>query len=75
MPDKILQKSVINTVYDRDYLQHELEKAKENKQINLTADEDVNKLIVSKLISVKKTKPNLYSLNFWKKRVSEKIVE
>ena len=73
MPDKILQKSVINTVYDRDYLQHELEKAKESNQINLTADEDVNKLIVSKLISVKKTKPNLYSLNFGRNVFRKKL--
>ena len=73
MPDKIVLKSVINTVYDKDYLQHELEKAKENKQINLTANEDVNKLIVSKLIGVKKTKPNLYSLNFGRNVFRKKL--
>lgn len=73
LPEKIELNSVKNDVYDRDYLQHELDKAKNSKEINLTKDDEVNKLIISKLINVKNTKPNLYSLNFTRNAFKRKL--
>lgn len=64
--DKTELKSVQNKVYNKNYLQEELEKAKkgESRKIELTVDDEINRLIVSRLINVKHVSPNLYSINF-----------
>lgn len=53
-----------NEVYDKDYFNREKEKYKRTESKNLTQNDEVNKLILSKLVKVKQCEPNLLSLNF-----------
>lgn len=56
--------SIKNEVYDKDYFNREREKYNRTESKNLTQNEEVNKLILSKLVKVKQCEPNLLSLNF-----------
>ena len=56
-------KSIKNEVYDKDFFIKERLNYKQDST-NLTANEEVNKLIISRLVKVKQCKPNLLSLNF-----------
>ena len=56
--------SIKNEVYDKEYFNREREKYNRTESKNLTQNEEVNKLILSKLVKVKQCEPNLLSLNF-----------
>lgn len=56
-------KSIKNEVYDRDYFLKERLNYKRDTT-NLTENEEVNNLIISRLVKVKECNPNLLSLNF-----------
>lgn len=62
-----------NEVYNRTYLEQRVLQEKEQKGTLLTSNNEVNKLIVSKLVKVKKVDPNLYSLNFTKNVFHKKL--
>ena len=65
-------KQIKNDVYDKDYFIKERLNYKQDTT-NLTANEEVNKLIISRLVKVKPCKPNLLSLNFGENVFKKKI--
>ena len=65
-------KQIKNEVYDKDYFIKERLNYKQDTT-NLTANEEVNKLIISRLVKVKSCKPNLLSLNFGENVFKKKI--
>lgn len=65
-------KTIKNEVYDRDYFLKERLNYKRDTT-NLTENEEVNNLIISRLVKVKECNPNLLSLNFGENVFRKKI--
>ena len=62
-----------NTVYDKNYFLNEFEENKNEKEMIITSDDEINALLNSRLIKIKKNDFNTYSINFNKKVFWKKI--
>lgn len=71
--DRIEHISIKNEIYDRNYIEKTLQNKTEFKGIPLTENEEINKLIGSRLVKVKECNGDLYSLNFTEKAFRKKL--
>lgn len=62
-----------NKVYDKNYFLNEFEENKNEKEMIITSDNEINALLNSRLIKIKKNDFNTYSINFNKKVFWKKI--
>jgi Uncharacterized conserved protein len=66
-------KTLKNDVYDKNYLQNDFEAKENEKEVLRTEDPEINAIINSKLVKVRKCEPNTYSLNFVEKAFRRKL--
>ena len=72
-PENYETKKIKNDVYDKYYLKRNLEDHMKKGEVLLTSDEEVNIMLNSKLIKVKKNDFNTYSINFTEKVFGKRI--
>ena len=66
-------KTIKNDIYDKNYLQNDFEAKENEKEVLRTEDPEINTIINSKLVKVRKCEPNTYSLNFVEKAFRRKL--
>lgn len=66
-------KTLKNDVYDKNYLQNDFEAKENEKEVLRTENTEINAIINSKLVKVRKCEPNTYSLNFVEKAFRRKL--
>jgi 2,3-cyclic nucleotide 3-phosphodiesterase len=72
-PETYEPKEIKNDVYDKYYLKHNFEDHMKKGEVLLTSNEEVNIMLNSNLIKVKKNDFNTYSMNFTEKVFRKRI--